>query len=279
MSNYHKFAFTLAEVLITLGVIGVVAVLTVPNLMTNYQEKVLDSQSKKVENELSNAFAMLMVNEEVDSLYDSSLYVSTIDEDSVDNSVGNFVGSYIKASKICGYTDAQTDCTKGTFLYTEENSQEDFPGIESYCGNLKSGATFCMSPFSSTEAALVYVDLNAAKTPNKSDKDILFYGVSSDATMTRISYRSPDMDGVLVSYGTNKLGVIKTTREVTGLGLGDAKAFVESAPVVMKESISKEECLSLKDAFEADGATFECRYSAKKTVAKKKKVPAKRVVE
>ena len=41
-----KKAFTLAEVLITLGIIGVVAVLTVPNIISNYQEKVLDTKIK-----------------------------------------------------------------------------------------------------------------------------------------------------------------------------------------------------------------------------------------
>lgn len=54
--NNKKFAFTLAEVLITLGIIGVVAAMTMPSLIANYQEKQRVSQLKKVYSALSQAF-------------------------------------------------------------------------------------------------------------------------------------------------------------------------------------------------------------------------------
>lgn len=54
--NSRKIAFTLAEVLITLGIIGVVAAMTLPSLITNYQEKQRVSQLKKVYSALSQAF-------------------------------------------------------------------------------------------------------------------------------------------------------------------------------------------------------------------------------
>ena len=59
-----KIAFTLAEVLITLGIIGVVAALTIPNLIADYKEKVLITQVKKAYSELDNALGLYMAKNE-----------------------------------------------------------------------------------------------------------------------------------------------------------------------------------------------------------------------
>ena len=58
----------------------------------------------------------------------------------------------------------------------------------------------------------------------------------------------------LTSFGANKVAVIKAVREVTGLGLKEAKDVVESAPAVLKEGVSKEEGEELKAKLEAAGA-------------------------
>ena len=63
--------FTLAEVLITLGIIGVVAALVMPGLIANFQEKVVAVQLQKSINVLSNAFQRMMADDEVDSLADT----------------------------------------------------------------------------------------------------------------------------------------------------------------------------------------------------------------
>lgn len=59
----------------------------------------------------------------------------------------------------------------------------------------------------------------------------------------------------LTSFGANKVAVIKAVREVTGLGLKEAKDLVEGAPQVLKEGISKEEAEELKKKLEETGAT------------------------
>ena len=56
--------------------------------------------------------------------------------------------------------------------------------------------------------------------------------------------------------GANKVNVIKVVRELTTLGLREAKDLVESAPVVVRESISKEEAEDTKKKLEASGATI-----------------------
>ena len=56
-----------------------------------------------------------------------------------------------------------------------------------------------------------------------------------------------------------KIGVIKVVRELTGLGLGEAKAFVESAPKPVKEAVSKDEAEKIKKALVDAGATVEVK--------------------
>ena len=68
-----------------------------------------------------------------------------------------------------------------------------------------------------------------------------------------------EFDVILASFGANKLGVIKAVREITGLGLKDAKALVESAPKAIKEGASKDECENIKKALEEAGATVEIK--------------------
>ena len=61
----------------------------------------------------------------------------------------------------------------------------------------------------------------------------------------------------LKDFGANKINVIKAVREVTTLGLKEAKELVESAPTAVKEAIAKDEADSLKDKLEGAGATVE----------------------
>ena len=59
----------------------------------------------------------------------------------------------------------------------------------------------------------------------------------------------------LTSFGANKVAVIKAVREITGLGLKEAKDMVEGAPSILKEGVSKEEAEELKKKLEETGAT------------------------
>ncbi len=63
-----------------------------------------------------------------------------------------------------------------------------------------------------------------------------------------------EFDVELTEAGANKIKVIKVVRELTGLGLKEAKEAVESAPKVLKEAVSKEEAEDIKTKLEAEGA-------------------------
>ena len=68
-----------------------------------------------------------------------------------------------------------------------------------------------------------------------------------------------EFDVILKSAGANKLAVIKVVREITGLGLKDAKDLVEAAPKAIKEGVSKDEAESLKKQLEEAGASVELK--------------------
>ncbi|MFC0445944.1 50S ribosomal protein L7/L12 [Pseudidiomarina halophila] len=68
-----------------------------------------------------------------------------------------------------------------------------------------------------------------------------------------------EFDVVLKSAGSNKVGAIKAVRSATGLGLKEAKAMVESAPVAVKEGISKDDAEALKKQLEEAGAEVEVK--------------------
>ena len=68
-----------------------------------------------------------------------------------------------------------------------------------------------------------------------------------------------EFDVILKAAGANKLAVIKVAREITGLGLKDAKDLVEGAPKTIKEAVSKEDAEKIAEQLKAAGAEVEIK--------------------
>ncbi len=68
-----------------------------------------------------------------------------------------------------------------------------------------------------------------------------------------------EFDVILTGAGANKINVIKEVRAITALGLGEAKALVESAPKAVKEGVNKDEAAKIKAQLEGAGATVEVK--------------------
>lgn len=68
-----------------------------------------------------------------------------------------------------------------------------------------------------------------------------------------------DFDVVLASAGSSKIKVIKVVRELTGLGLKEAKEAVDNAPSTLKTGVAKDEAEKMKEALEAEGAQVELK--------------------
>ena len=94
------------------------------------------------------------------------------------------------------------------------------------------------------------------------------FGVSAAATAVAVAgpaaaaeaaEEKTEFDVILKDVGSEKIKVIKVVREQTGLGLKEAKDFVESAPKTIKEGASKEECEKIKEKLAEVGATVEIK--------------------
>ena len=93
------------------------------------------------------------------------------------------------------------------------------------------------------------------------------FGVSAAAPVGVVAAAAPaasaeektEFDVILASFGAKKLDVIKVVRELTGLGLKDAKDLVEGAPKTIKEGVSKDEAEQVKAALTEAGATVEIK--------------------
>ena len=68
-----------------------------------------------------------------------------------------------------------------------------------------------------------------------------------------------EFDVILTDFGANKIQVIKVVRELTGLGLKEAKDLVEAAPKAVREGVNKEEAEAAKAKLEAEGAKAEVK--------------------
>ena len=84
-------------------------------------------------------------------------------------------------------------------------------------------------------------------------------GAGAAAPAAEAAAEKTEFDVVLASFGDEKIKVIKAVREITGLGLADAKAVVEAAPKAIKEGVSKDEAEDLKKKLEEAGAKVELK--------------------
>ncbi|HMM30974.1 MAG TPA: 50S ribosomal protein L7/L12 [Clostridia bacterium] len=79
------------------------------------------------------------------------------------------------------------------------------------------------------------------------------------AAVAEVVEEKTEFDAILKEIGANKLQVIKVVRELTGLGLKEAKDLVDNAPKPIKEAASKEDCEKIAAALKEAGATVEIK--------------------
>ncbi|MBQ6818338.1 MAG: 50S ribosomal protein L7/L12 [Clostridia bacterium] len=83
--------------------------------------------------------------------------------------------------------------------------------------------------------------------------------VAGGAAPAAAAEEKTEFDVVLAEVGAEKIKVIKVVREITGLGLGEAKALVDSAPKTLKEAVSKDDADAMKAKLEEVGAKVELK--------------------
>ncbi|HZT69772.1 MAG TPA: 50S ribosomal protein L7/L12 [Terriglobia bacterium] len=88
---------------------------------------------------------------------------------------------------------------------------------------------------------------------------VVVAGAAASGAAAAPAEEKTEFSVVLTSVGANKINVIKAVREVTNLGLKEAKDLVDGAPKPIKEGVSKEEAESIKKKFAEAGATVEVK--------------------
>ena len=172
-------AFTLAEVLITLGIIGVVAAMTMPSLITAKQEKATISIIKKNYSIFANA--LLMAQNDNGELYTWGI---TKDADGL-NLVSSNLKPYLKIIEDCGVGE-KSDCApgdNGKFKdLTGRKRTEDFSSSDYYSFRLNDGTAVAIQLKTKAECISFesscmnfYIDTNGKKYPNTLGKDIFYF--------------------------------------------------------------------------------------------------------
>ena len=183
----RKFAFTLAEVLVTLGIIGVVSAMTIPTLMQNHQKKVYVTQLHKVYNVLQQGFIQEMTDRNAVNLTEAGLTGT--------DSIRAFFRKYFKVIQDCDKGVVEP-CFASDYRNIEGSSVTEVNGNDWHggaCAVLADGNSICLDSPTFTSATLedgrtvsmgnVFVDTNGAKEPNIIGRDAFIFAVFSDGVL------------------------------------------------------------------------------------------------
>lgn len=183
IANKFRIAFTLAEVLITLGIIGVVSILTIPILINNIDEKYYITAYKKAFSVANQAWARA----DVDSLIVPM--PSWIDQPSRVTNFNAFK-SYFVVSKDCNNSN-NSEC----WDVTGEKFYNAFPDSSAFAFIDSSGFAWTINSSTGSTGPEILVDINAFKKPNKFgyDRFVLWPSVYSTAGMPTKIVAPPDI--------------------------------------------------------------------------------------
>lgn len=192
--------FTLAEVLVTIGILGVVAALTIPVLMGDFNKQTWTGGLKTSVNTITNGFDQMMAMEGVSNLEDTTLWNQVISRTVIasDNAVRRELGKYFSITKMesnptTGIYPVYTIQGNGTLIidqapvFTLSNNMKLYARLYNATTNKKSraecleikdnGGNLC------NKLADIYIDVNGEKAPNTLGKDIYSFYLGSDGRL------------------------------------------------------------------------------------------------
>ena len=178
-NNIRRAAFTLAEVLITLGIIGVVAAMTMPSLIQEHREKATVAKLKKVYSNLNNAF-ILSINE-YGSVKDWGITSSDIDKKGAD----------LIARRLKEFMISAKDCNFDGGCFGEDTYKTLGPVSERFSGVANSFSTFILADGTSigiwggtgstNNYGTIIVDINGKQRPNTTGKDAFWFRITENS--------------------------------------------------------------------------------------------------
>jgi len=168
-----KFGFTLAEILITLTIIGIIAAIVMPALFSNVERATLEKQTAKFYNRLVTAFSTYKTDKESPTITNTEF------------NADNFVRDYFNAERC----DSFADCFPAAYSFVNNNQPrnnfaEEYSSYNVY--RLKDGTVFLIVGYNEDESVPIdiFFDVNGIKGPNKVGRDFwsvkIFYDGSID---------------------------------------------------------------------------------------------------
>lgn len=180
-----KLGFTLSEVLITLGIIGIVAVLTIPAVMKNYRNRLYVAQLQKTYAQISDAVQAIMIDEHTGSFYETKAALPNACTDAATGDcsagAGYFLNKYFKVLKRnCG-TGANA-CAAASYqsiggVYAGQLSGD-------YCIQTTNGAAICMKRDAENNFVDLNIDVNGQAEPNITGRDVFYLTIQKNGTVT-----------------------------------------------------------------------------------------------
>lgn len=204
-TDFNKKAFTLAEILITLGIIGIIAAITVPILMNNYNNEQYMTKLKKAYTQFDQA--LIQLSDDYGSngnLAGTGLFPSVADN----NVFGDAISSYFKVAKNCQSTTNKGCMSNSVSTQTDgsltRSSMDAGPGMYRFVS--ADGVSFSFQSYANATAncndmtgnfkhhcADLFIDVNGLQGPNNYGRDIFEFAIVND--------NGP----ALYPYGGNKL--------------------------------------------------------------------------
>lgn len=209
-----KFGFTLAEVLITLSIIGVVAALTAPTLVTSSRNQANAARLSVIVSNLENAFTSAIVQENVDNLYRTSMWTNGPVNAENSANIPAFVGNLGRYLVVNGYknSDGEYYGTNNTCAMSNDGGRSEscvtggdfrFGGNgQTFAMPTKNGATIFIRTYAApdnfeeqkdaaiaagssyyTNAADVMIDVNGTAAPNTFGRDMFFFQLGENGIL------------------------------------------------------------------------------------------------
>ena len=180
----NKTAFTLAEVLITLGIIGVVAAMTLPTLVQKHQEKVTIAKLKKSYSTMQQAYLMAVNEKGPIETWGILKSNDGRDDEAPDITLYNdkenilyHLKDYLKVTKYCGL---EKGCWYSTPMYSLNGGIFEYPDKGYYSKAILADGSMIMAYTETSSSGFYRIDVNRKTPPNTMGKDIFTFTITNN---------------------------------------------------------------------------------------------------
>ena len=197
-----KLGFTLSEVLITLGIIGIVAVLTIPAVMKNYRNRLYVAQLQKTYAQISDAVQAIMIDEHTSNFYETKAAMQNACTNAATGDcsagAGYFLNKYFKVLKRnCG--SGANACAAASYKTIGNADAGQLAG--DYCIQTTNGAAICMAKDAENNFVDLNIDINGQAEPNIAGRDTFYLTIQKNGTVTDYRETSEDSCSIKTSAG------------------------------------------------------------------------------